>query len=56
MALAQSRNQHEAEAAMEMADSFGGDTLEKEFAGLETTATSTEVQDKLAALKKKIAG
>lgn len=45
------RRSHEAEAAAEMAES-GGDSLEKEFAGLGDV--NHEVNDKLAALKAKL--
>ena len=48
------RQMYEAEAAEEMADTVGGDTLEKEFEQLGTTTASAEVQDKLAALKSKL--
>lgn len=44
----------EADAAQEMADTVGGDSLEKEFEGLGTPAVSDEVQAKLAALKSKV--
>ncbi|NOY59060.1 MAG: PspA/IM30 family protein [Calditrichaeota bacterium] len=44
----------EAEAAQEMADSVGGDSLEKEFEGLGTTTASDDVQAKLAAMKSKL--
>jgi len=44
----------EAEAAQEMADVVGGDSLEKEFDGLGTTSASADVQAKLAAMKSKI--
>jgi len=47
------RNQYEAEAAQEMAES-GGDSLEKEFETLGTASIDSSVQDKLAALKKKL--
>ena len=48
------RSAFEADAAQEMADTVGGDTLEKEFEGLGTTSASDEVQAKLAALKSKV--
>lgn len=49
------RATYEADAAEEMADTFDGkDSLEKEFEGLSATATSSSVQDKLAALKNKV--
>ena len=49
------RSAFEADAAKEMADTFGGgDSLEKEFAGMETTSASAEVENKLAALKAKL--
>ena len=48
------RSAFEADAAQEMADTVGGDTLEKEFEGLGTTSVSDEVQAKLAALKSKV--
>lgn len=44
----------EADAAQEMADVVGGDSLEKEFDGLGTTSASADVQAKLAAMKSKI--
>lgn len=44
----------EADAAQEMADVVGGDSLEKEFEGLGTTSASADVQAKLAAMKSKI--
>ncbi|NIA30487.1 MAG: hypothetical protein GWP06_11325 [Actinobacteria bacterium] len=44
----------EADAAQEMADVVGGDSLEKEFEGLGTTTASADVQAKLAAMKSKI--
>jgi len=49
------RTAFEADAAKEMADSFGGgDTLEKEFQSLGEGSASTEVQNKLAPLKEKM--
>lgn len=48
------RSVHEASAAEEMAESVSGDSLEKEFEGIGTTATSNEVQEKLAAMKNKL--
>ena len=45
---------YEADAAEEMADSLGGDSLEKEFESLGETTASSEVQDKLAAMKSKL--
>ncbi len=48
------RSSFEADAAMELADDAGGDSLEKEFEQLGTTAASAGVQDKLAALKAKL--
>lgn len=49
------RKSYEADAAKEMAETFeGGDSLEKEFAGLEGTVASPAVQDKLAALKARV--
>ncbi|MBD3421554.1 MAG: hypothetical protein GF398_15655 [Chitinivibrionales bacterium] len=47
------RSSFEASAAEEMAES-GGDSLEGEFEKLESTAASSNVQDKLAALKAKL--
>ena len=44
----------EADAAQEMADVVGGDSLEKEFEGLGTTSASADVQAKLAAMKGKL--
>ena len=50
------RMSYEAEAAEEMASVSGGDTLEKEFAALESgPVASSDVQDKLAAMKAKLA-
>ena len=49
------RASHEAEAAQEMAEAQTGDRLEAEFAGLETKTSSSEVQQKLDALKAKLA-
>lgn len=49
------RSAYEADAAKEMAESFSGaDTLEKEFEELGTATASTEVQEKLAAMKAKM--
>jgi phage shock protein A len=49
------RSAFEADAAEEMADSFeGGDSLEKEFESLGEISASSEVQNKLAALKEKM--
>jgi len=46
---------YEADAAAEMADSFSGDSLEKEFESLESSSSgSPDVQAKLAAMKAKI--
>jgi phage shock protein A len=49
------RSSFEADAAEEMAEA-GGDSLEKEFASLGTTSASTEVNAKLEAMKKQLAG
>ena len=48
------RATHEAEAAQEMADTVGGDSLEKEFDAISTPSASAEVQAKLDALKAKM--
>ncbi|MBN1482545.1 PspA/IM30 family protein [candidate division KSB1 bacterium] len=48
------RASYEASAAQEMADTVSGDSLEKEFASLDTTSPSADVQSKLDALKAKI--
>ena len=48
------RATHEAEAAQEMADTVGGDSLEKEFESISTPSASAEVQAKLDALKAKV--
>lgn len=49
------RKSYEAAAAKEMAESVNeGDSLEKEFEGLGSAAPSEAVQDKLAALKKRM--
>ena len=48
------RQAFEAEAAQEMADTVGGDSLEKEFEGLETAAVPDDVQAKLEAMKSKL--
>lgn len=46
---------YEAEAAQDMAETFGGgDSLEKEFEQLGTSGVSPDVQDKLAAMKAKL--
>lgn len=46
---------HEADAAEEMADSFGsGDSLEKEFNTLDTNAQSDAMEDRLAKLRAKV--
>jgi phage shock protein A len=51
------RSAYEADAAKEMAESFSGaDTLEREFEELGTATASTEVQEKLAAMKAKMTG
>lgn len=47
------RSSFEAEAAAEMAES-GGDSLEKEFSGIDTQVADQAVNDKLAALKAKL--
>ena len=48
------RASFEADAAQEMADSSGGDSMEKEFEGLGTTSASDDVAAKLAAMKAKM--
>ena len=48
------RASHEAEAAQEMADTVGGDSLAKEFDAISTPSASAEVQAKLDALKAKM--
>ncbi|MCP4715649.1 MAG: PspA/IM30 family protein, partial [Deltaproteobacteria bacterium] len=49
------RSAFEADAAKELADTFGGgDSLDKEFEQLGGATASVEVQDKLAALKAKL--
>lgn len=49
------RSAFEADAAKEMADTYGGgDSLEKEFESLGEVSAGSAVQDKLAALKGKI--
>ena len=49
------RTSYEADAAKEMAETFGGqDDLEKEFEGMGSSVASSAVQDKLAALKKRV--
>ena len=48
------RASFEADAAQEMADSSGGDSLEKEFEGLGATNPSDDVAAKLAAMKAKM--
>lgn len=45
---------YEADAANELADETSGDSLEKEFASLETQQVSASVADKLAAMKAKL--
>ncbi len=49
------RARYEAEAAQELAEAQTGGRLEAEFAGLEAKTSSTEVQQKLDALKAKLA-
>jgi phage shock protein A len=48
------RSVNEAEAAEEMAESFGGDSLENEFAELDVATENDEMQDRLAKLKEKL--
>jgi phage shock protein A len=48
------RANYEAEAAEEMADAATGDSLEKEFEGIDSSTTNAAVADKLAALKQKV--
>lgn len=49
------RQSFEADAAKEMAESFGeSDSLEKEFQDIGTSQASAQVQDKLAALKARV--
>lgn len=48
------RASYQADAAEEMAESFTGDSLEKEFDELNATASSPDIQDKLAAMKAKM--
>jgi len=48
------RSANEAEAAEEMAESFGGDSLESEFSELEGQTTDNDMQDRLAKLKEKM--
>lgn len=48
------RSSHEADAAEEMAESFGdGDGLDKEFSGMESDAQSEDMKDRLAKLRAK---
>ena len=49
------REEDEADAAEEMADTFGEDGLESEFAELDSAASDDAVQAKLAAMKAKLA-
>ena len=49
------RARYEAEAAQELAEAQTGGRLEAEFEGLEAKTSSTEVQQKLDALKAKLA-
>ena len=49
------RQSYEAEAAKEMADVSSGDALEKEFENFDGSSESPAVNDKLAALKAKLA-
>jgi phage shock protein A len=48
------REENEADAAQEMADTFGEDSLDNEFAELDSSATDDAVNDKLAAMKAKL--
>ncbi len=48
------RASHEAAAAQEMADTGGGNSLEKEFEGLGGSSASADVQAKLDAMKAKM--
>ena len=48
------RASHEASAAQEMADTVGGDALEKEFESIGGPTPSSDVQAKLAAMKEKM--
>lgn len=48
------RASFEADAAQELAEDIGGDSLEKEFAGISGTTSSASVQSKLAQLKAKM--
>ncbi len=48
------RSSYEAAAAEEMAETVSGDSLEKEFESIGTTASSNAVQEKLAAMKNKL--
>lgn len=48
------RASHEASAAQEMADTGGGDSLEKEFEGIGAPSASADVQAKLDAMKAKM--
>lgn len=47
-------NKYEADAAKEMAEDLSNDSLEKEFDDLGTSAVSSDVQSKLAAMKAKM--
>jgi phage shock protein A len=48
------REENEADAAQEMAETFGEDSLDNEFAELDSAATNEAIQDKLAAMKAKL--
>lgn len=48
------RDENEADAAQEMADEFGGEGLENEFAELDSAAADDSIQQKLAAMKAKL--
>jgi len=48
------REENEADAAQEMAETFGEDGLDSEFAELDSAATDDAVKDKLAAMKAKL--
>jgi len=48
------REENEADAAQEMADTFGEDRLENEFAELDSAANDDAIKEKLAAMKAKL--
>ena len=48
------RSEHEADAAQEMADTFSGDSLDKEFADMTSITQSEDMKDRLDKLRTKL--